>query len=248
MSETSKGGNGGDNAGKSSSSVPSHQAQTTASVPSTTTSKNTNPLGAVLAGSQQPQQPGQAPVDQNAAMMMTNAAAAATIAAVAAQAVQHIAGQQQQQKLAAPPPSNVGGGVSTAAAAASLYAALQGNRNPLFAAAVAPPAPTAQVAPSHAALLAALTGSAGQQQPSVQGLFTGHDAASTMMRPGGAMLSHAAAPSALASPAALSKMQSWSAVQLGRCLSSDMLRRLSSAYLHFSRFTHNRLFDPLCIE
>ncbi|KAL3905282.1 MAG: hypothetical protein SGARI_004541, partial [Bacillariaceae sp.] len=124
--------------------------------------------------------------------------------------MKHIAGQQQQQQQQPPklaPPN---------AAAATIYAALQGGHNPLFAAA-APPAPVAQVAPSHAALLAALTG-AGQPPPQQQhtlGLFQGHDAASALLRPGGAILSHAAAaPSALTSPATLSTMHTWKSEQL----------------------------------
>jgi hypothetical protein len=156
----------------------------------------TSPLAA-LTGTQ-----GYHSVDAGAALMMTNAAAA--IAAVAASAV--------QQMTQAKPPASASGS-SAASLPSALYAALQSNLNPLIPVASAAP----QVAPSHhhAALLAAVANAGGVPGPTIPGSISGHDAAAAMLRPSTtSALSHSS--SALASPALLSTMQSWTAEQLGK--------------------------------
>ena len=196
-SETNNGGEASESAGVPGA-VPNQPVVAAASAPSTS-----NPIAASLAGVQQQ-------VDPNAALMMTNAAAVTTLAAVAAQTMKQMTGQQQQ-----PPKVAAAGTAPSTDAAASLFAALQGARNPLFTA-----APAAQVAPSQAALLAALTGQPAQPQHALAGLFQGQDAAAALLRSGNGLLSPPAAASrALTSPASLSNMHTWTAEQLGKFIS-----------------------------
>ncbi|KAG7364527.1 bZIP tanscription factor [Nitzschia inconspicua] len=159
-----------------------------------------NPLAVVLAGSHHQPQQGFSHVDPNTALMMSNAAA--TIAAVAAQAMQQMAGQQQQQQQR--PPSGF---------PASLYAALQGGNssNPLLSASAA----STHAPPAHAALLAALSGSA-HQAPPLSGLLSGNNdtAAPALLRSMGALLQQQNPSVPVTSPSALSNMQSWNVEKL----------------------------------
>jgi hypothetical protein len=160
-----------------------------------------NPLAAALvAAHQQPQ--GYPSLDSNTALLMSNAAA--TIGAVAAQAMQQMAAQQQQNLNT---PSNTG-------FPGSLYTAIQGSHN----------VPLVSTQSSHAALLAALTGS-GQQKSVLTGLLSagtndttgGFLRSSNAMEPQPTSSASAASTISLTSPGLLSNMQSWTMEQLGKC-------------------------------